>query len=70
MFVPDWFWWLFGSLSALFTLLPIVLFLNDEKEAATTAFFGWWTAVFLIVLVTVVMTFVVKPILAWFFGLF
>jgi len=65
----DWFMWLFVGLSVVFTIVPAILYFNDEEEQAIHLVIGWWGGVLTIAVVTVVMMFVVKPILNWGFAL-
>ena len=57
----------------LFIVLPAFMYLFGEEEdklIAQKTFVGFWTAATAVVGVTLVMSFGVKPILAWFFNLF
>lgn len=65
----DWFIWLFGGLSVLFTIVPVFLYLNDEEQQAINLLVGWWGGVAALAIVTAAMMYVVKPILNWGFDL-
>lgn len=66
----EWIIWLLGVLCVLMTVGGGLLCLNDEKEAGMKLLVGWWGGVAMVVITTLTMTFVVNPVLAWFFGLF
>ena len=65
-FVPDWFVWLFGSISTLVTVGALLLaaFGNKEdEEIARRILGGYWGTVVFLAITAVVMTFAVKPVL-------
>ena len=66
----DWFWKLCIAMAVVFTVLPAILYSGGEKDTALKVFAGFWGAVVMLVIFTLTMTFIIKPLLAWFFGLF
>jgi hypothetical protein len=69
----EWIVWMIGGLCAFFTIAGGLMCMSSDresKEAGQKLLAGWWGAVVTILATTLLMTFVVKPVLAWFFGLF
>jgi len=69
----EWIVWLIGGLSAFFTIAGVLMSLSSDresKEAGQKLLIGWWGGMAAVVATTLLMTFVVNPTLAWFFGLF
>ncbi len=65
----DWFWWLFGGLSALFTILGLLLIGNGEEDAGQKLLAGWWGGVLMVTVTVLALTFVIKPVLAFIWDL-
>jgi len=69
----EWIIWLLGGLCVLMTILGGWMCFSDDRndmEQGVKLLAGWWGGVAMVVITTLTLTFVVKPILAWFFGLF
>lgn len=69
----DWFFWLFGGLSALFTIFPAIMYFwgdPQEKAQGVKMFVGWWGGVAALAATTLVMMFVVKPAIGFILNLF
>lgn len=65
--------WLIVGLTVLFTVCGGLMCLSDDRqtrEGGMKMLAGWWGGMTAVIAVTLAMTFVIKPFLAWFFGLF
>jgi len=61
----DWFVWLFVGLTVFFTIVPAILYFNDEEQQAMHLLIGWWGGVITIAITTAVMMYIIKPFLNW-----
>ncbi len=69
----EWIIWMIGGLCVLFTVLGGWMCFSDDQadvEQGVKLLAGWWGGVAMVVITTLTLTFVVKPVLSWFFSLF